>query len=313
MDKLAPIVVFVYNRPNCAKWTLEALRKCTLAEDSELFIYSDAPKDDKNIESVKEVRNIIHAVDGFKQIKIIERDRNMGLSESIITGVTELVNRYGKVIVVEDDLIVNSGFLEYMNEALRKYENNKQVMSITAYSYTNKYARKLNDTYFLPLSSSWTWGTWKDRWNKFDADAGGWEELKTNKALRKKFDFCGCTGFYAMLLKQMEEKSIDSWAIRWYWTVFQKNGLTLYPKETMVNNEGYENGGVHCRGTNDAYAIFDNNIKLELTDDVQVSKQACRVVKMNLWYRNLKRIAFALLKKCKVLAEIIYVWNIWNI
>lgn len=295
MKELAPVIVFVYNRPDCARRTLEALRKCSLAGDSELFIYSDAPKDDKNVKLVREVRNIIHAVDGFKRINITERDKNMGLSVSIITGVTEIVNRYGKVIVVEDDLVVNSGFLIYMNEALWKYEDKKQVMSVTAYSFANKFANKLSDTYFLPISSSWAWGTWKDRWSQFDADAEGWQELKSDKALRKKFNFCKPTGYYSMMLKQMEEKSIDSWAIRWYWTIFKQNGLILYPRNTMVNNEGYENNGVHCNGINDAYDIWNEDAKPEFTEDIEISRKACRVVKINLWYRELR--------------QILYVWN----
>ena len=266
MSELAPVVVFVYNRPDCARRTLEALKNCFLAKDSELFIYSDAAKDDKSDILVKEVRKVISSVDGFKHITIIERNKNFGLSASIITGVTEIVQKYGKVIVVEDDLIVNPNFLAFMNEGLKKYESNKQVMSVTAYSYTNKFARKLNDTYFLPISSSWTWGTWKDRWDQFDINAEGWEILKTDHALRRKFIFYKGSGYYSMLLKQMEEKTIDSWAIRWYWTIFRKNGLTLYPKMTLVNNEGYENNGVHCRGANDSYAIFDNTIRLKLTD-----------------------------------------------
>lgn len=299
MNELAPIVVFVYNRPDCARHTLEALKNCVLAKDSDLFIYSDAPKNNKSDALVKEVRQIISSVDGFKRITIVERDENLGLARSIITGVTEIIRKYGKIIVVEDDLIVNPDFLVYMNEALEKYEKNIQVMSVTAYSFTNKSARKLSDTYFLPISSSWTWGTWKNRWDQFDVNAEGWEILKTDRALRRKFIFCKSTGFYSMLLKQMEDKTIDSWAIRWYWTIFKRNGLILYPRKTLVNNEGYENNGVHCRGKNDAYAIFDNNSKLKLTDDIRVSKQACRIVKINLWYRNLRQIIFAFMNKCR--------------
>lgn len=303
MNELAPIVVFVYNRPDCAKRTLEALGNCFLAKDSELFIYSDAPKNEKSDILVSEVRKVISSVDGFKHITIIERDKNLGLSVSIITGVTEIIQKYGKVIVVEDDLVVNPGFLVYMNEALRKYEDNEQVMSVTAYSFTNYFAKKLSDTYFLPMPSSWTWGTWKNRWDLFDVNAEGWEILKTDRALRRKFIFCKSTGFYSMLLKQMEEKTIDSWAIRWYWTIFKRNGLTLYPKKTLVNNEGYENNGVHCWGANDAYSIFNNSTKLQLTDAIEVSKQACRIVKVNLWYRNLRQIVFAIMKKCKIIRD----------
>lgn len=298
MNGLAPIVVFVYNRPDCTRRTLEALRNCSLSKDSELFVYSDAPKDSKSDALVKEVRQVISSVGGFKQITIIEREENFGLSKSIITGVTEIIQKFGKVIVVEDDLVVNPDFLVFMNEALKKYEDSTQVMSVTAYSYTNKFSRKLSDTYFLPISSSWTWGTWKDRWDQFDIGAEGWEILKTDRALRRKFMFCKSTRFYSMLLKQMEEKSIDSWAIRWYWTVFQKNGLTLYPKRTLVNNEGYEGDGVHCQGINDVYDIFDNSSILQLTDKIEVSKQACRIVKVNLWYRNLRQLLFAVMKKC---------------
>lgn len=142
MNKLAPIVLFVYNRKDHTEQTIEALKKNDLAIESDLFIYSDATKNDVNSDAVKEVREYIKTINGFKSITIVERKNNMGLAKSVVSGVSEIVNKYGKVIVLEDDLITAPQFLRYMNKNLENYEKVEDVISIHGYNYPIKNIEK---------------------------------------------------------------------------------------------------------------------------------------------------------------------------
>lgn len=154
------------------------------------------------------VRNYIRQVEGFKDIKIIFRENNMGLAASVISGVTEVVNRHGRIIVIEDDLVTSEYFLMYMNEALQKYEECSKVYAVTGYSYFDRGNKKLPETYFARLTESWTWATWKDRWKYFDPEATGWQELMQNSSLSKAFDYDNSFGFTDMLYQQMELKKL---------------------------------------------------------------------------------------------------------
>ena len=166
---LAPIVLFVYNRPWHTKQTIEALQKNELAKDSELFIYSDAPKNKEAEKQVKEVRDYIKTISGFKKVTIIEREKNYGLAKNIIEGVTEIVNKYGKVIVLEDDLITSPYFLRFMNEALNFYENEEKVWHISGWNYPID-TNGLGDAFLWRLMNCWGWATWANRWKYYEKD-----------------------------------------------------------------------------------------------------------------------------------------------
>jgi hypothetical protein len=240
---LAPIVLFIYNRPWHTRKTIEALLKNELAEQSALFIYSDGPKKAEYLDKVYEVREYIHTITGFSSVSIIERERNLGLALSIITGVTEIVNRFGKIIVLEDDMVTSSYFLRYMNEALEMYDKEEKVISIHGYMYP--VTAQLPETFFIKGADCWGWGTWKRGWDLFEADGTKLlKELKSRK-LKKRFDFNGTYHFTKMLKEQISGK-IDSWAIRWYASALLKDGLTLYPGKSLVQNIGTDNSGIHC-------------------------------------------------------------------
>jgi Glycosyl transferase family 2 len=238
---LAPIILFVYNRPSHTKQTIEALKYNELAQDSNLFIYSDAPKNEENQLNVEKVREYIKTVDGFKKVTIIERKNNWGLANSIIDGVTRIVNEYGKIIVLEDDLITSKFFLKYMNESLEKYEHESKVYSVTGYSFSSEIA-DIDSTYFLKLTSSWSWGTWKDKWKNFSHKVSVFDYCLEDKY---KFNYDGSYDFTELVDKQLNNK-IDSWAIFWYASVFKQNGLTLYPSISLVKNIGFDGSGTHC-------------------------------------------------------------------
>jgi len=163
----APIVLFTYNRPWHTRRTIEALQKNHLASESVIFIFSDGPKTEEDEPKVEEVRKFLKTIQGFKQIEIIEREKNWGLAKNIIDGVTKVVNEYGKVIVLEDDIVTSPSFLKFMNEALNRFEDKEKVMHISGYMYPIK-TEGLPDTFFIKPTSCWGWATWKRAWKFFE-------------------------------------------------------------------------------------------------------------------------------------------------
>lgn len=239
MKPLSPIALFVYNRPEHTRKTVEALRANTLAAESELYIFSDGAKGAGDADSVKQVRDYIRTVGGFKKIGITERSENWGLSKSIISGVTEIVNKYGKVTVLEDDLVTSPHFLKYMNDGLDAYENESRVASIHGFVYPIK--EILPETFFLRGADCWGWATWRRAWNMFEPDGKKLLAELEAKKLIDAFDFGNARGFSAMLKRQIAGEN-DSWAIRWHTSAFLADKLTLYPGRTLVDNIGQGDG-----------------------------------------------------------------------
>jgi len=238
----APIALFVYNRPEHTRKTIEALKKNVLANQSQLFIFSDAPRDEASNKNVEEVRAYIKTVTGFKNIEIVERTENWGLSKSIIYGVTDIVNRFGKVIVMEDDLVSSPYFLKYMNTTLDMYENEDRVASIHGYVYPVK--NKLPETFFLRGADCWGWATWARAWKVFEPNGAKLLAELESKKLIEEFDLDGAYPYSTMLKRQIEGKN-DSWAIRWHASAFLDDKLTLYPGISLIDNIGQDKTGVH--------------------------------------------------------------------
>lgn len=240
---LAPIALFVYNRPLHTRKTIEALKKNRLAVKSDLIIFSDAPKSSGDAMLVHKVRHFVHGVDGFKSVTIIERETNSGLARSIIEGVTSVLNQYGRIIVLEDDLIVAPAFLAFMNSALDRYQEEQAVMQISGYMFPVN-VDVSEDAMFFPLTTSWGWATWQRAWKAFDPDARGYAQVRDDLALRKRFNLDGAYDYFTMLEQQFAGQ-VDSWAVRWQLSVFLSGGLALYPRRTLVINEGFDGSGTH--------------------------------------------------------------------
>lgn len=240
----APIVLFAYNRPALTIRTVEALLGNELACKSDLFIYSDGPGDDQQEANVYAVREYVHGISGFKTVTIIERESNWGLSKSIIEGVTSVINQYGKVIVLEDDIVASPCFLSFMNQALAFYSGRKKVWHISGWNYPIA-GHDPKDTFLWRVMNCWGWATWADRWEYFEKDTG---KLLGNwsKADIKRFNIDGAAKDYWRQVVANHEGEINTWAIFWYATIFQQNGLCLNPAKTFVDNIGFNSGGVHC-------------------------------------------------------------------
>lgn len=243
MRNLAPIILFVYNRPKHTRQTLVALEKNLLAKDSVLYIISDAPKNAEAVEAVNQVRAIIREPWDFKHINIIERSRNWGLANNVIDGVTKIINEHGTAIVLEDDLETSRFALTYFNDALTRYEHEERVMEISGYMYPVQHPMRLPKSFFFRVANSWGWATWKRAWDHFNPDI---EELTKDfkKKDIKRFSIDGTENFWKQVA-QFKTGKINSWAIRWYLSVFKRDGLALYPRESMVQNIGTDGSGTH--------------------------------------------------------------------
>jgi hypothetical protein len=239
--KIAPITLFVYNRPEHTRRTVEALLKNELAEDSDLIIYSDAPQEPANLEAVHKVREYIRTIIGFKSVSIVYRDKNLGLANSIIDGVTSVVNTHGRIIVLEDDLITSPHFLRFMNKALDMYESEEQVMHISGSTYP--IGRMVDETFFLRIPLCWGWGTWSRAWRHFRKCNE--VMLEFNQKMRQDFSFNDSYHFWEQL-EANKHGVIDTWFIYWYAALFTRNGLALFPGRSLVKNIGFDGTGVHC-------------------------------------------------------------------
>lgn len=263
----APILLFTYNRLFHTQECVKALQKNIIAGDSELIIFSDGPKSYEEKGAVESLRKYIKTIDGFKKISVVERGENLGLAKSIIFGVDEIVSRFGRVIVLEDDLVTSPFFLKFMNEALEHYKDVERVISVHGYVFP--VATSLPETFFLRGADCWGWATWKRGWDLFEPDGGKLlKEIRTRN-LERAFDFGGNYPYTKMLKDQTIGKN-DSWAIRWHASAFLEGKLTLYPGRSLVKNIGVDASGTHIGTTN----IFDTTVSTEpiLLTDIPVEE-----------------------------------------
>ena len=271
MENLAPIVLFVYNRPEHTMQTLTCLQKNILASDSELFVFSDAPRNENDTNSVHEVRSIIKNIEGFKKVTIINSKHNKGLANSVLSGITDIINEYGKVIVLEDDLITSSNFLRYMNESLNVYSENPSIWSISGYTPDIKFPKSyMDDIYLSPRGCSWGWATWKNQWELVDWNVPDYDFFKQNTKKRKDFNRGGNDLSY-MLDDQMAGR-INSWAIRWVYSQYIHSKYTIYPVNSLVSNIGLDFSGTHSSNS-DKYKtkeVYQGDIKL--TSDCAINR-----------------------------------------
>ena len=274
-ENLAPIILFVYNRPWHTQQTLDALAKNELANESVLYIYADGAKEnatETDLQKINEVREIISNFEACKETHIIEREKNWGLANNVIDGVTKVVNQYGKVIVLEDDIIANKHFLMFMNGNLKQYVSNEAIFGIASHAYFEN--SKLPSTFLLPIGSSWGWATWKDKWSVFEENSQVLIDRIKEKKLQEKMNF-GNYPFFEMLESQ-NNKLVDSWGIRFYASFFLEDGLFIYPHKSLSYNIGMDNTGTHCSED----MPFNNNLYQNAIkyDNLKNSKKAIKYV-----------------------------------
>ena len=251
-NQLAPIALFVYNRPDHTKRTLESLRNNVDIGESELYVFCDGPNRDKDLDElrVEEVRNVVSEVSWCKKLTIEESPTNKGLRKSIIYGVSKILSEYDRVIVLEDDLEISPGFLQYQNDALRLYNDDETVMHISGYWFPlGSKNQRLPQTFFYQVPSCWGWGTWKRAWSNLEHDPKILLDKIKSSGLESKFQIGKNSGFIEQLIANVESR-INTWAILWYATVFLNNGLSLHPRNSLINNIGHDGSGVNSRVNN---------------------------------------------------------------
>ena len=303
---LAPIVVFSYNRPDHLSRTLAALTRNELASESVLYIYCDGPNlnaTEEQVLRIAENRKVAHNASGFKEVNVVEREHNIGLKNNIVGAVTEIVNTYGRVITLEDDVITSVGFLRYMNDALDCYEDEDHVMHISAYMWPHKC--KLPETFFYKVPyPGGGWATWKRAWRHYNDDAAVlYEEWKDRW---EDFDAFGGN----VLSKQLIDNyngTLRTWFVKWYAVMLGRNAFTLYPRQSLTNNIGFDNSGTNCLVTNkfdiDTLAKHINVTRRPL----KINGRASRIIfdfYQGHWYNRRRR--KALLKK---MIHIITFWK----
>ncbi len=250
---LAPIALFAYRRPRHLRAALESLARNPLAAQSELFVYCDGARgaDERERREVDEVRRLVRERAWCGKVSVIESPANRGLAASITGGVTEVVQRHGRAIVLEDDLVLSPGFLAYMNDALRAYEGESAVMHVAGYS--PPLAAPLPATYLYRNTTCWGWGTWARAWQHFNPDAA---QLLAELGRRNLFHRFNLDGSYPATDQLID--NIDgirqTWAIKWYASVMLAGGLCLHPHPSLVQNIGTDDSGTHT-GATDQYRI----------------------------------------------------------
>ena len=308
---VAPIILFVYNRPEHTRKTIEALKRNSLASESELFVFADGPKEnatDAQQAKIRQVREYIASIEGFKEVHIETSEKNKGLANSVVYGVTKIVNQFGRVIVLEDDIVTSSHFLQYMNQSLDLYENDDEVACIHGFSII-KDAPIRENSYFQYGADCWGWATWERGWELFNPDAQELlKRLKDDRKLRTIFTYNESYPYMEMLQNQIDGK-VDSWAIRWYASAVINRKLCLYPRKSLVQNIGFGDG-THTNSSNayEATIIADETIvdfpKIAIADSKVMRREWERLFRriysqdrLTLWKR-VKRIVKKMFSRC---------------
>ena len=261
MNNLAPIVIFTYTRLETLKKTIESLKKNKMAKFSEIYIFSDCHKNKIDQPLVNNVRKYLKSIKGYKKINLISRKENYGLARNIINGVSSVIKKRKKVIVLEDDIIVSPNFLEYMNDSLIRYQNNKKIWHINSWNYEIRDHNVEYNAFFTRHMNCWGWATWEDRWKYF--------EKKPDKILKKfnkekifRFNIENNLNYYSQL-KRNKDGKLNTWAIFWYANIFLKNGLCLSPLKTLSKNIGFDDHSEHQPNEDNSFKYINKNFFLK--------------------------------------------------
>ena len=286
MEK-APIILFAYIRLDTLQKTVLALQNNYLATQSDLFVFVDGPKNEEQKQKQKLLIEFLQSIDGFKSVHIEYSEVNKGLDPSIIAGVSSVIDKYGRAIVLEDDIVTTPNFLDYMNQALKTYESNKKVMSVSGFGLeVLKPKDYIADVYLFGRSTSWGWATWKDRWDSVDWNIRDWNQFKTDKKEIQRFKETGGSDMFSMLESCMDGGGM--WDIRFCYNMFKQNRYSLIPFLSKVENVGFNELATHCKTVkyNRFKYILDTTKKrtFNMPDNLRLNQT---IVKSRLKYQSL--------------------------
>jgi hypothetical protein len=260
---VAPIALFIYKRPTHLRRALESLAACAEASRSALYVFADAPKLPEHAKAVAEARAVARSATGFASVTIVERDENWGLARSITHGVADMCRRFGRVVVVEDDLVVGQDFLRFLNAGLDRYAEDERVMQISGYAFPIN-GDSEDSAYFLPIVSCWGWAVWDRAWSQFDPAMSAFAEIEMDANARHRFNLDGAYDYWDMAQDQ-RRGAVNSWGIRWQMSLFARDGLVLYPTMSLVENAGVDATGTHGAGDKAFQRdVASNRLKTEI-------------------------------------------------
>lgn len=242
-----PIAIFIYNRPDHARQLFDSLLKCARLEECKVYVFCDGAKNSQHANAVQAAREVMREYSSSLKAEVFEREQNLGLAHSIVNGVTKLCNQYGRVIVLEDDFILHSFFLDFMLQSLDRYVDDERIAQVAGFTFPINTPEK-PDAFFLPLTTSWGWSTWQRAWNLFSWDTDyALETLTADPQLQARFNLDGAYP-YADMIRLAAKSQLDSWAVRWYWHTFSANKLTLYPRRSLVWQNGFDLAATNTTG-----------------------------------------------------------------
>ncbi|MFM4768966.1 hypothetical protein ACET82_13010 [Aeromonas veronii] len=295
-NRFSPVVLFVFSRPDHTKKTVDALLANPEACNTDLIVYADAARSEKDVAAVEAVRELFSDLHGFKSVTINLREKNYGLARNIMEGVTQVTAMYGRAIVLEDDIVTSPAFLNYMNTALDKYENIKEVWHISGWNYPIKSNESLPETFFWRTMNCWGWATWADRWQHFKKNPGELVNSWSSDDV-KRFNLDGTHDFWAQVVANHERK-LNTWAIFWYATIFAHKGLCLNPTLSFVENIGNDGSGENC-GHDD---IYKSNLGMKFDhgwpDDICENSKILLMIK-SFYKKTSPSIIYRLIRKIK--------------
>jgi hypothetical protein len=245
-----PVAVFAYNRPRHTARALEALARCRRLDECSFHFYLDGPKTPESSSAVAETLHVLESWQPTFNAYLTVRSANLGLATSIVGGVSDLVAHYGRVIVLEDDLIVEPDFLHYMIECLDHYADEPAVMQVAALALQPPSGCP-TDVFLLPVTSTWGWATWARAWTHFSWTPIDLEKQQSDPDWKNRFNINGSFAGNAMLADRLAGKN-SSWGILWWYAVSRLSGLVAYPRQSLVRNTGFDGSGTHC-GTSNLY------------------------------------------------------------
>ena len=293
LDDLAPIILFAFNRPDLVRKTLENLIKCDRVSETVLYVFVDGPRFEEELHIVEKVKNTIEEYRSFfRNVVVTSRSKNLGLADSVKTGVSSILNEYDSVIVLEDDLLVSQDFIVFMNSQLNLYKDDNRVGSISGFAPPLDRAAQY-DNFFYSRATSWGWGTWRSRWFKVDWDLGTVEGL-INRFRLWMLLRVGGNDLFRMLIAQ-QNGLINSWAIVWVYNHIKKGWLVSYPYVSRVANVGFGVGATHCKNEQYAYKLIlkNNEFAKPLLSNVELDKEMSRKVN---WYHSYRYKVYLRLK-----------------
>jgi len=285
MSKNSPVAFFAYKRPDHTRRALESLAQNEGADNTELFVFCEGPKHPQDVEGVEKTREVVKSRQWCGKVHIVEREHNLGCANSISLGVTEVCKEYGRVIVLEDDLVLSPYFMNYMNRTLEFYEFEPQVMQVSGYMFPIQLNTHF-DTVFLPFTSSWGWATWWRAWKEYDPTMSSYTRLKNDRELRYLFDLNGSYPYFKMLEDELSGR-IDTWDIRWYLSFFMLKGFALFPTQTLVQNIGFDGSGTHCGDIKAEEQIIKNTEPINFQTQIQLDQEAFQAICQHL--RSIRR------------------------